>query len=76
MKSLTKLLPIIICLTALIAVARPQLKKPGSLFSILQDGKVGFIDRTGKIVIPPQFDNVDDFSEGLAAVSTKVNACR
>ena len=29
---------------------------------------VGFIDRTGKVVIPPQFDSAEYFSEGLAAV--------
>jgi hypothetical protein len=32
--------------------------------------KFGFIDRTGKIVIPPQFDSADRFSEGLAFVKT------
>jgi hypothetical protein len=31
--------------------------------------KWGFIDRTGKIVIPPQFDNVGEFHSGLAAVN-------
>ena len=30
--------------------------------------KYGFIDKTGKFVIPPQFLRVGDFSEGLAAV--------
>jgi hypothetical protein len=63
MISLTKpLLAIIISLTALITVAKPQMKKPSGLFSILQNGKVGFIDRTGKIVIQPQFEHVNDFS--------------
>ena len=32
-------------------------------------GNWGFIDKTGKIRIKPQFDIADDFSEGLAAVS-------
>lgn len=32
------------------------------------DGKWGFIDRTGKMVIPPTYDAAYDFSEGLAAV--------
>ena len=30
--------------------------------------KYGFIDKTGKFVIQPQFHRVGDFSEGLAAV--------
>ena len=31
------------------------------------DGKYGFIDKKGVVVINNQFDNVEDFSEGLAA---------
>lgn len=31
-------------------------------------GLYGYIDKTGKIVIKPQFEYADDFSEGLAAV--------
>ena len=30
--------------------------------------KYGFIDKSGKVVIEPQFDLVFDFSEGLARV--------
>ena len=30
--------------------------------------KWGYIDKTGKEVIPIEFDYVSDFSEGLAAV--------
>lgn len=30
--------------------------------------KFGFIDRTGNIVIEPEFDRADGFSEGLACV--------
>ncbi len=41
----------------------------GGLFSILQNGKVGFIDGTGRIIIPPRFEDVDDFSEGLARIT-------
>jgi hypothetical protein len=33
----------------------------------------GYIDRTGKLVIPPQFAGADDFSEGLACVSLPRN---
>ena len=32
--------------------------------------KYGFIDRTGKVVIPAQFESAEPFSEGLAAIHT------
>lgn len=32
------------------------------------DGKYGFMDRSGKLVAPPKFDNADDFSGGRALV--------
>ncbi|MBL8222676.1 MAG: WG repeat-containing protein [Bryobacterales bacterium] len=34
----------------------------------MDGGKWGFIDATGKIIIPPQFDEVKPFSSGVAAV--------
>ena len=34
----------------------------------LKTGKDGFIDKTGKYVINPQFDIAFDFSEGLAGI--------
>jgi len=33
-----------------------------------EGGKFGFIDPSGEWVIPPKFDDAQDFSEGLAAV--------
>ncbi len=33
-----------------------------------QDGKFGYIDKSGKFVIPPKFKLASSFSEGLAAV--------
>ncbi len=36
-------------------------------------GKHGFLDKTGKFVIEPKFQNVANFSEGLARASVKVN---
>ena len=38
------------------------------LAAIKMGGKWGFIDKTGKVVIPPQFDIVLCFSEGLAPI--------
>jgi len=55
----------LICLFAVqLCIAQPQFER--QLFRIEKDGKSGFIDRTGKVVIPPQFDSVSGFSEGLA----------
>lgn len=36
------------------------------LLDIVQNGKTGFIDATGKIIIQPQFDDVSNFFEGRA----------
>ena len=33
--------------------------------------KFGFIDKTGKLVIPAQFDDAEPFSKGLAVVKIK-----
>ncbi|MBI4751767.1 MAG: WG repeat-containing protein [Acidobacteria bacterium] len=42
---------------------------PDHLFRVSIDGYTGFIDRTGKLVIPPQFGpRTEGFSEGLCAV--------
>lgn len=38
---------------------------------VQKDGKWGYIDKTGKIVIKPQFYWVEEFSEGLAAFETE-----
>ncbi len=39
------------------------------LYPMSQSGKWGFIDNSGKVVIKPQYDQVKQFSEGLAWVS-------
>jgi len=47
-------------------------KKAAQLFAIVQNGKTGFIDHTGTVVLPPQFNGSMygiRFSEGLAPVS-------
>ncbi|MCL6482347.1 MAG: WG repeat-containing protein, partial [Firmicutes bacterium] len=48
----------------------PGAYKPDNsgLYPINVNGKFGFMDRSGKTVITPQFDGVTRFSEGLAAV--------
>lgn len=38
------------------------------LYVVNVNGKYGYIDKTGKIIITPQFDEAYPFSEGLASV--------
>lgn len=52
--------------TALTAVAQ----KNEGLFWIRENGKYGYIDRTGKVVIAPQYENTMGFNEGLAATQS------
>ena len=40
----------------------------GGLYPIKVNGKYGFMDRSGKTIITPQFDGAGGFSEGLADV--------
>jgi hypothetical protein len=39
------------------------------LFPVEKDRKFGFIERTGRVVITPQFDSANEFHEGLALVT-------
>ena len=41
---------------------------PGPLFPVLRDGRWGYVDRAGRLVIAPRFERAGRFSEGLAAV--------
>ncbi len=41
------------------------------LVPIIQNGKAGFADKDGKVVIPCEYDFVANFSEGLAQVANK-----
>ena len=62
---------LLICLTISFASSvGAQEKQSSDLFKIKVDKKYGFIDKTGKIVIEPQFQGVDDFSDGLAKIYT------
>jgi hypothetical protein len=50
-----------------------QVKQANKLFLIKQNGKYGYINRAGKVIIEPQFDLADEFSEGLARIGIAGN---
>lgn len=51
--------------------ACPAVKEhAGALYPVAQKNKWGYMDHTFKIVIPFQFEQAEDFSEGLAAVAS------
>ena len=43
--------------------------RPDGLFRIVENNKHGYIDKAGKIVIPPQFDDAGPFADGVATVA-------
>jgi hypothetical protein len=68
--TLTILRPLAISITVLFSlslVCGQSGKSTSHLRPIQQDGKWGYIDSTGKIVVKPQFAWAEEFSEGLAA---------
>ncbi len=42
----------------------------GMLVILNEDGKAGYVDSDGKVLIDPKYDSAYDFSEGLALVSS------
>lgn len=52
-----------------VSLAAAQEFKSDNWFPVYVNGKAGYIDRTGKIVLEPKFDGASYFSEGLARVS-------
>lgn len=76
------LLAIIIVLTLLLITSCSFIPGPLSveatpeLFPIIQNGKLGYINRKGEVVIQPQFSSrIHFFSEGLAAVCIESGKC-
>jgi hypothetical protein len=62
-------LPLFLAATMSISVASPVVGKEPPLFPISIEGKWGYIDSDGKVVIEPQFLKANSFSEGLAVVA-------
>lgn len=42
--------------------------KKSKLYKVLVDDKIGYIDKSGEIVLEPQFEKGSSFSEGMAAI--------
>lgn len=55
-------------LASVVSHASTQSREPEPLFPVFQGGKLGYIDRAGRIVIRPQFEGAGDFREGRACV--------
>ena len=51
-----------------ISVAKENSIENEIFLPVVKDGKWGFINQNGKMVISPQFDSADPFQEGLAPV--------
>jgi hypothetical protein len=71
MQKLSASLVVCLVLFAIAGNASAQTKEPPERFIILENGLYGYVDRTGKAVIPPQYSRADVFSDGLALVSDK-----
>src|SRR5580700_5500673 len=44
--------------------------RPTALYPVRMNGKYAYINKSGKLVIQPQFDRAEPFTEGYAAVQT------
>lgn len=55
-------------MNGLTAIGGEEMMKAKELFVIEQNGKCGYINIKGEIMIKPSFSDAKDFSEGLAAV--------
>ncbi len=69
------LLSVVLCL---LSITTPSLMCPPSMLAdrsartrrylIIENGRRGFIDREGRVIIPPQYSWAGDFSDGLAQI--------
>ncbi len=70
MRYFSRSILLLICLTVLCAsFVGAQEKQSRDLFIVIVNDKRGFIDRSGRIVIEPQFRGANNFSEGRAVVA-------
>lgn len=69
MNHLARTILIAVCFTILVGSSSSQSFKSDNWFPVTVNGKAGYMDRAGKIVLDPKYDGVAYFSEGLARVS-------
>jgi hypothetical protein len=56
-----------------LSCGRRQHQSTGTLFRVSENKKTGYVDTTGKYVIPPRFPWGGDFSDGLAPASDETS---
>lgn len=72
MRHIQRSILLLVCLMVLfVSFVGAQEKRASNLFIIRVGGKAGFIDKNGKIIIEPQFENAEDFLEGIAPVKVE-----
>ena len=65
----TVLLLLSVVFLFLACTQQKETKEEGVLYPVVENGKYGFMDKTGKLIIQAQFDNAYTFKEGLAGVN-------
>ncbi|MCX6844402.1 MAG: WG repeat-containing protein [candidate division WOR-3 bacterium] len=65
---MTQVLATAIALLASLTLCFRKESKHSDRFPILVDGKYGYLNKAGNVVIKPQFDSAASFSDGLALV--------
>lgn len=60
--------PVLLCLILFYSTANAQ-KESAYLAKVCQNGKFGFIDRLGKVVVPLNYDDAGVWGNGLVAVN-------
>ena len=59
----------LVCFTLFSGISLISAEPYDVLFPVIKDGKSGYIDINGKIVVEPQFEHGWAFFDGMAAIS-------
>jgi hypothetical protein len=71
MRLLMRIIVLVVCLTVLLTVlfVNLQQRKSNDLFVVIVNGKRGFINRSGEMIIQPKWIGANSFSEDRAVVA-------